>query len=78
MTVSVAPVKKATSHIGFVLLILSPDTWIPSPATYGSGGSGVSVSTLLKNVCVNLPLNFKLVTTFGWYIVSVPPVGVIP
>ena len=33
---------------------------------------------MLKNVCVNPPLNFKLVTTSGWYIVSVPPVGVIP
>ena len=27
---------------------------------------------------MNPPLNFKFVTTSGWYIVSVPPVGVIP
>ena len=36
------------------------------------------MSTLLRKVCVNPPLNFKLVTTFGWYTVSVPPVGVMP
>ena len=64
--------------MGRVFVTVIPLTLMASPTRIGSGGSGVSVSTLLRNSCVNPPLNFRFVIKSGCMTVSVPPVGVIP